>query len=45
MCSILTKTVRLSATFLSYRTHQYEHLEEEIMSLAPLFTEIQDIEH
>ena len=40
------KSVRLSATFgshfivLSYRTHQYEHLEGNIMSLAPLFTEL-----
>ena len=38
------KTVRLSATFdmrfivLSYITHQYEQLEEQIMPLAPLFT-------
>ena len=40
------KTVRLSATFdfpfivLSYRTHQYEHLEDKNMDIAPLFTEI-----
>ena len=33
MCSILIKQ-------FAYRTNQYEHLEEEIMSLAPLFTEI-----
>ena len=38
--------VRLSATFglrfiiLSYRTHTYEHLEEKIMSLVPLFNHI-----
>ena len=40
------KRVCLSATFgsrfivLSFRTHQYEHLEEKTMSLAPLFTDI-----
>ena len=30
---------------LTYRTHQDEHLEEENMSLAPLFTDIWYIKH
>ena len=30
---------------LSYRTHQNEHLDENIMPIAPLFTEICDIKH
>ena len=40
------KTDHLSATFglrfivLSYRTHEYEHLKEKSLPLAPLFTEI-----
>ena len=40
------RNVRLSATFglrfivLSYRAHQYEHLVETIIYLAPLSTEI-----
>ena len=46
VCVASFKTVRVSATFgsrfivLSYRTHQYKHLEENNMPLAALFTEI-----
>ena len=42
----LYKRVRFWATFglciiiISYRTHQYEHIEENNMSIAPLITEI-----
>ena len=44
MCSILTKQSAcrqpLRFIVLSYITHQYEHLEENIMALAPSFNEV-----
>ena len=44
MCSILTKQSAcrqfLRCIVLSYRTHQYEHLEGKMMPQVALFTEL-----